>query len=201
MGDENPELFDLPNSPDAAVHDVGDAEIPAAEGGEEPTPKSKPKKRTYKRRVAKIPAADDSALQAEAAPIPEPAVEKKPKRKLSPEQYERLCNQLKKGRETGLAKRKKNAQLKAIAKEEQNQADDDKIFESMAKKRAPTKLQAENDALKAELDEMRKNAKNVKSNTDEVKVEKKKIEKVEVVAPPVKKQLSNRERLKLLKGL
>ena len=196
---ENPELFDLPNSPISPLPDVGDAEIPAAE--EEPKPKPKTK-RTYKKRVAPIPAADDSALQAETAPIPEVA-EKKPKRKLSPEQYERLCNQLKKGRETGLAKRKKNAQLKAIAKEEKNQEEDERIFQSLAKKRAPTKLQAENDALKAEMAELRKNAKTVKAIPEEVKVkvENKKVEeKVEVVKPE-KKQLSNRERMKLLKGL
>jgi len=203
---ENPELFDLPDNTDDAVPDEVPQQLPT-----EAEPKSKPKKRTYAKRVAKIPATDDTTLQAEPAPIPEPAVaapvEKKPKRKLSPEQYERLCNQLKVGRATGLEKRKKNAKLKAIAKEEKNQEEDERIFQSLAKKRAPTKLQAENDALKAEMAEMRKNAKTVKSIPEEVKVkvENKKVEekvnKVEVVAPPVKKQLSNRDRLKLLKGL
>ena len=203
---ENPELFDLPDNTDDAVPDEVPQQLPT-----EAEPKSKPKKRTYSKRVAKIPATDDTTLQAEPAPIPEPAVaapvEKKPKRKLSPEQYERLCNQLKVGRATGLEKRKKNAKLKAIAKEEKNQEEDERIFQSLAKKRAPTKLQAENDALKAEMAEMRKNAKTVKSIPEEVKVkvENKKVEekvnKVEVVAPPVKKQLSNRDRLKLLKGL
>ena len=202
---ENPELFDVPNSPTSPLPDEVPQQLPT-----EAEPKSKPKKRTYAKRVAKIPATDDSALQTEPAPIPEPAVAvvEKKKRKLSPEQYERLCNQLKKGRETGLAKRKKNAKLKAIEKEAKNQEEDDKIFESMAKKRAPTKLQAENDALKAEMAEMRKNSKAVKAVPDEVKAENKKVEKVvekvekvEVVAPPAKKQLSNRDRLKLLKGL
>ena len=200
---ENPELFDLPDNTDDAVPDEVPQQLPT-----EAEPKSKPKKRTYAKRVAKIPATDDTTLQAEPAPIPEPAVaapvEKKPKRKLSPEQYERLCNQLKVGRATGLEKRKKNAKLKAIAKEEKNQADDDLIFESMAKKRAPTKLKIENDALKLELAELRKNSKAVKAVPDEVKAENKKVEKVEkveVVAPPAKKQLSNRDRLKLLKGL
>ena len=203
---ENPELFDVPDNTDDAVPDEVPQQLPT-----EAEPKSKPKKRTYAKRVAKIPATDDTTLQAEPAPIPEPAVaapvEKKPKRKLSPEQYERLCNQLKVGRATGLEKRKKNAKLKAIAKEEKNQEEDERIFQSLAKKRAPTKLQAENDALKAEMAEMRKNAKTVKSIPEEVKVkvENKKVEekvnKVEVVAPPVKKQLSNRDRLKLLKGL
>ena len=199
---ENPELFDLPNSPISPIPDVGVDEIPAAE--EEPKPTKSKTKRTYKKRVAPLPATDDTALPTETAPIPE--VAEKKKRKLSPEQYERLCEQLKRGRQTGLEKRKKNAQLKAIAKEKKNQADDDLIFESMAKKREPTKLQAENDALKLEMAELRKNDKNVKAVPNEVKAQKlekveKVVEKVEVVAPPVLKQLSNRDRLKLLKGL
>ena len=198
--DENAKLFNLPDNADVPVPDKVVEELPT-----EADPKPK---KTYKKRVDKIPATDDSALQAE------PAEKKpKPKRKLTPEQYERLCNQLKKGRETGLARRKKNAKLKAIDKEEKNKFEDDKIFESLAKKRAPSKLQAENDLLKAEMDEMRENIKKLRQPPAEPKKQNKKVvnepledqapvveKKVAFVPPPAKKQLSNRDRLKLLKG-
>ena len=89
----------------------------------------------------------------------EPAVKAKPvkkKRVLTEEQKERLRNQLKKGRETSLANRKKRAQLKKIDKEEKNKADDEKIFQAMKKKLRPSELERENAELKKQLAEFKK---------------------------------------------
>lgn len=153
----------------------------------------------------------------------------KKKRVLTEEQKERLRAQLKKGRETSLANRKRKAQLKKIDKEDKHKADDEKLYKAMEAKLRPSKLEQENADLKRQLEAFKnarvevpvsvkskkvKKAKTVAtaatedSDDDMIQVrtrsviiedEKPKAKKVFKKAEP--KQMSKRDMLKLMKGL
>ena len=107
----------------------------------------------------------NTEIQSEPKALPESVVEnhseginnasikpKKKKRVLTPEQKERLLNNLRKGREKSLATRRKNKLLKKAQKKEENEAKDALL--------AKTFLNNENDSetkkLKAEMEELRK---------------------------------------------
>jgi len=100
----------------------------------------------------------------------------KKKRVLTEEQKERLRAQLKKGRETSLANRKKKAQLKKIDKEDKNKADDEKIYQAMKKKLRPSELETENADLRRQLAEFKKAQQAVK--VEPVKAKAVKVKKV-----------------------
>ena len=141
----------------------------------------------------------------------------KKKRILTPEAKQRLLDNLARGRATSLAKRKKNAQLRKIKKEESEEAENEKIFQALKKKQRPKELESENIKLKEELAalklSMSKPKEEKKTPTpqkliqvkskptiieDENKVVKPKpVEKLK----PVKKELSKREIQKLMYGL
>ena len=137
-----------------------------------------------------------------------PEKPKKKKRQLTEAQKERLRDNLKRGRETSLANRKKKKKLKDIAKEEKSIEEDTKIFESLKKKLKPKELQEENDRLKAELAEMKKAKQKPKPErpltpTPDV-AENKKVEaqKMPTIAEaPKKKVLTMRQKRAMLKGL
>jgi hypothetical protein len=153
--------------------------------------------------------------EVEPEPEPEPTPEpekpaKKPrkKRELTEAQKERLRENLKRGRETSLANRKKKAKLKQIEKEEKISIDDEKIFQSLKKKMGAADLENENAKLRAELFELRKEK--------EKRAEKKKVTikepepepEMEEVAPEpvkpikiVKKPMTARQKMKMLRGL
>lgn len=154
----------------------------------------------------------------------------KKKRVLTEEQKERLRAQLKKGRETSLANRKRKAQLKKIDKEDKHKADDEKLYKAMEAKLRPSKLEQENADLKRQLEAF----KNARVEVP-VSVKSKKVKKAKTVAtaatedsdddmiqvrtrsviiedeqkPKAKKvfkkaepkQMSKRDMLKLMKGL
>lgn len=170
---------------------------------------------------------------AEVESTPEPVVKKKKaKRVLTEEQKERLRAQLKKGRETSLANRKRKAQLKKIDKEDKHKADDEKLYKAMEAKMRASKLEQENAELKRQLEAFKnarvevpvsvkskkvKKAKTVAtaatedSDDDMIQVrtrsviiedeEKPKPKKVFKKAEPVKKELTKRQMLQLMKGL
>tara|TARA_R100001369_G_C3298819_1_gene165316 strand:- start:90 stop:695 length:606 start_codon:yes stop_codon:yes gene_type:complete len=100
----------------------------------------------------------------------------KKKRVLTSSQLERLRAQLKKGRETSLANRKKKAQLKRIDKEDKNKADDEKIYQAMKKKLRPSELETENADLRRQLAEFKKAQQAVK--VEPVKAKAVKVKKV-----------------------
>jgi len=140
----------------------------------------------------------------------------KKKRVLTPEQKEKLLENLKRGRETSLAKRKKKAALRKIEKEEASYQEDEKIFQALKKKQRPKELESENAKLKEELAALKLSM----SKPKEVKKEPQKLIQVletpklikthenTVVKPkpveklkPVKKEMSKRELQKLMRGL
>lgn len=151
---------------------------------------------------------DDAAQSKEEEPKAEKPKKARKKRVLTDEQKAALRENLKRGRETSLANRKKKKQLKAIDKEEKCRAEDEKIFENLKKKLKPKELQEENERLKAELAELKKaKAKHVErplTPTPDVKVNQK-VETVEIVKMPTisekKKPLTHRQKMKLLRGL
>lgn len=140
----------------------------------------------------------------------------KKKRVLTPEQKEKLLENLKRGRETSLAKRKKKAALRKIEREEASYQEDEKIFQALKKKQRPKELEDENAKLKEELAALKLSI-SAKKEKKEVPPQKL-IQVVEtptiieeenkVVKPkpkplekPVKKELSKREMMKLMRGL
>jgi len=151
---------------------------------------------------------DDAAQSKEEEPKAEKPKKARKKRVLTDEQKAALRENLKRGRETSLANRKKKKQLKAIDKEEKCRAEDEKIFENLKKKLKPKELQEENERLKAELAELKKaKAKHVErplTPTPDVKVNQK-VETVEIAKMPTisekKKPLTARQKMKLLRGL
>ena len=165
------------------------------------------------------------------APAPEPVPvqtevkKKKPKRVISDEQRQRLKENLAKGRATSLANRQKKAKLKKIKKEEDSKADDEKIFESLKKKLQPDALKGENDTLKKELEMLRSEMRSMKErkverpSTPPPKAKPEKIQRPikdrrsvksaatedsddEGKAPaPVKKEMSKRDIMRMMRGL
>lgn len=153
----------------------------------------------------------------------------KKKRVLTEEQKERLRAQLKKGRETSLANRKRKAQLKKIDKEDKHKADDEKLYKAMEAKLRPSKLEQENADLKRQLEAFKnarvevpvsvkskkvKKAKTVATaatedsdddmiqvRTRSVIIEDEKPKAKKVFKKPEPKPMSKRDMLKLMKGL
>ena len=161
---------------------------------------------------------------AELTPEPAETAPKKIKKKrvITDAERERLRANLAKGRATSLANRRKKMQLKKIAKEEKCKNDDDRIFEAMKKKRNAKDLSAENDSLRQQLAELKaaakpkevempvkvkekkvKSAATEDSDDDMIQVRSKSIiiEDEKKASPPIKKPMSQREILKLMKGL
>lgn len=144
----------------------------------------------------------------------------KKKRVLTPEQKERLLENLKRGRETSLAKRKKKAQLRKIEKEEASYQEDEKIFQALKKKQRPKELETENAKLKEELAALKLSMSKPKEEkkapqkliqvTETPKLiethENKVVKKVEKPkspppAPVTKKVMSKREMMRMMRGL
>lgn len=86
--------------------------------------------------------------------IPKPK-EKKKRRELTPERKEQLKEQLRKGRETSLNKRKKAKMYKDITKKEQEDEMDKVIKESIMKKSKNEDMENEIKKLREELENVR----------------------------------------------
>jgi hypothetical protein len=131
---------------------------------------------------------------------------KKKKRVLTDAQKAQLSENLKKGRETSLANRKKKAKLNEIAKQEKMVEEDTRIFENLKKKLKPKELEDENALLKKELAELRAMKKaEVKEERpktpapEERKPEEKKAELPKPIAKPA--GMTTRQKMKAMKGL
>lgn len=179
----------------------------------------------------KVVEAKAEPAEVVAAPTPEPAETApkkiKKKRVITDAERERLRANLAKGRATSLAKRRKKAQLKKIALEAKTAEEDEKIFQSYKKKRSGKELAEENDSLRQQLAELKAAAK-PKEVVKPVKVKEKKVksaatedsgdEMIQVrtksiiiedekkASPPIKKviekkAMSQREILKMMRGL
>ena len=178
-----------------------------------PEPKKPPIKKKTKK-VKEVKVEEEPLLPDIEDTVVEPTKIKK-KRILTPEAKQRLLDNLARGRATSLAKRKKNAQLRKIAKEEQNQAEDDRIFQALKKKQRPKELEDENIRLREELAALKlsmskpKEQKEapqkliqVKSKPIIIEDENKVVKPKPVeVAKPAKKEMSKREIQKLMYGL
>jgi len=153
---------------------------------------------------------EEIAPEPEAEPVPEPEPEpepekpKKKKRVISEETKARLRENLKKGRETSLANRKKKAKLKQIEKEEKQAVEDEKIFENLKRKLKPKELEDENAKLRAELAELKA------AREEKKKVVIKEPEPVKQAEPepvketpkkPVRKVMTARQRRDMMRGL
>ena len=139
----------------------------------------------------------------------------KKKRIISPEQKAKLLDNLARGRATSLAKRKKNAQLRKIKKEEIDQAEDEKIFQNLKRKQRPKELESENAKLKEELAALKLSMSKpkedkkppqklieIRSRPTIIEHENKVVKPKPVeVAKPKKKEMSKRELQKLMRGL
>ena len=180
-----------------------------------------------KKDETKVVEAEPEPTEVVAEPVAEPAETppkpKKKKRVITDAERERLRANLAKGRATSLANRRKKMQLKQIAKEERTKDDDDRIFEAMKKKRNAKNLSAENDSLRKQLAELKAASAKPKEIVKPVKVKEKKvksaatddsdddmihvrtksviIENEKKTSPPIKKPMSQREILKLMRGL
>ena len=144
--------------------------------------------------------------EAEPVPEPEPEKPKKKKRVVSEETKARLRENLKKGRETSLANRKKKAKLKQIEKEEKQAVEDEKIFENLKRKLKPKELEDENAKLRAELAELKaareEKKKVVVKEPEPVKQAEPEPEPVkETPKKPVRRVMTARQRRDMMRGL
>ena len=168
------------------------------------------------------PVETETAVNVET---PAPKKERKKRRPLTDEEKERLKQNLAKGRATSLAKRRKKAQLKKIELEEKNAAEDERIFQAYKKKRKPAELMEENDKLKKQLAELKMQMESSKKQEIITPVKEKKMrekkEKTAAIedsddekpapklipkpaasaAKPVKKPMSKREIMRMMRGL
>ena len=131
---------------------------------------------------------------------------KKKKRVLTDAQKAQLAENLKKGRETSLANRKKKAKLNEIAKQEKMVEEDTRIFENLKKKLKPKELEDENALLKKELAELRAMKKaEVKEERPKTpapsaeQVEERKPEPPKIIPKPA--GMTTRQKMKAMKGL
>lgn len=184
------------------------------------------KNEIFEEKVPDMPAPAEPEQTEVKAEVKTEVKKKKAKRVISEDQRQRLKENLAKGRATSLANRQKKAKLKKIKKDEDSKADDEKIFESLKKKLQPDVLKGENDALKKELETLRSEMRSMKERKVErpstpppqptpEKIqrplkERKKREKTaatedtddEGKAPaPVKKEMSKREIMRMMRGL
>ena len=179
-----------------------------------PEPEKVPIKKKTKK-VKKVEDDKEPLLPEDENPVVEVKKTKK-KRVISPEQKAKLLENLAKGRATSLAKRKKNAQLRKIAKEELNQEEDERIFQALKRKQRPKELESENARLKEELAALKlsMSAKKEKkvvppqkliqvTETPKIIENENKVVKPKPVevAKPAKKEMSKREIQKLMRGL
>lgn len=130
----------------------------------------------------------------------------KKKRVISEKQKAQLVENLKRGRETSLANRIKKKKLNAIAKEEKMVEEDTKVFESLKKKLKPKQLEDENTRLKQELAELKAakaEAKRERASTPPPSSVENKIPEVKKMPtiPEVKKPLTSRQKLQMMRGL
>jgi len=108
-----------------------------------------------------------------------------------------------------LEQRQRKKKLKEIEKAEKVTIEDERIFQALKRKMKPQELEEENAKLKAELLELRKEKakRKVERPKTPPQEEEKVKEKKEVVAPKpvpikeVKKPMTARQKMKLLKGL
>lgn len=128
----------------------------------------------------------------------------KKKRVVTEAQKAKLIENLKRGRETSLANRKKKAKLNELAKQEKMVEDDHKIFEALKRKLKPKELEDENAMLKKELAEL-KSAKKAeikerpKTPAPEPEPEP---EVVKPIAKPVvNPPMTTRQKMKKMRGL
>ena len=178
-----------------------------------PEPKKPPiKKKTKKVKEVKV---DEEPLLPDIEDTVLTPKTPKKKRILTPEAKQRLLDNLARGRATSLAKRKKNAQLRKIKKEESEEAENEKIFQALKKKQRPKELEDENIRLREELAALKlsmskpKEQKEapqkliqVKSKPIIIEDENKVVKPKPVeVAKPAKKEMSKREIQKLMYGL
>ena len=132
---------------------------------------------------------------------------KKKKRVLTDAQKAQLAENLKKGRETSLANRKKKAKLNEIAKQEKMVEEDTRIFENLKKKLKPKELEDENALLKKELAELRAmkkaEVKEERPKTPAPEERKPEEKKAELPKPIAKKPagMTTRQKMKAMKGL
>lgn len=183
------------------------------------------KNEIFEEKVSDTPV-PEIAPEPEQTEVKTEVKKKKAKRVISEEQRQKLKENLARGRATSLANRQKKAKLKKIKKEEESKAEDEKIFESLKKKLQPDVLKGENEALKKELEMLRSEMRSMKerkverpstppptSKPEKIQrplKERKKREKTaatedsddDAPAPaPVKKEMSKREIMKMMRGL
>jgi len=179
-----------------------------------------PEKVPIKKKTKKVKEVEDDKeqlLPEDETPMVTPKKVKK-KRVITPEQKAKLLENLAKGRATSLAKRKKNAQLRKIKKEEIDQEEDEKIFQNLKRKRKPKELEDENAQLKKQLADLKLSMSKPKEEKKVVPPQKLiqvletpeliKTHENRVVKPklvdkpkPVKKEMSKRDMMKMMKGL
>ena len=177
-----------------------------------------PEKVPIKKKTKKVKKVEDNKepLLPDIEDTVVPPKKVKKKRILTPEQKEKLLENLKRGRETSLAKRKKKAALRKIEKEEASYQEDEKIFQALKKKQRPKELETENARLKEELAALKlsMSAKKEKkvvppqkliqvTETPKIIENENKVVKPKSVevAKPAKKEMSKREIQKLMRGL
>lgn len=138
--------------------------------------------------------------------VEEPVKPIKKKRVISEKQKAQLVENLKRGRETSLANRVKKKKLNSIAKDEKMVEEDTKIFEALKKKLKPKQLEDENTRLKQELAELKAakaEAKRERASTPPPSSVENKIPEVKKMPtiPEVKKPLTSRQKLQMMRGL
>ena len=206
MSDTENELFEgVAETEDVEIVEEPPVKEKKARKPRKPRKKKEPEPEPEPEPIEEEPEPEPEPIEEEPEPEPEPEPVKpaKKKRVLTEEQKERLRENLKRGRLTSLANRKKKAQLRKIEKEKQTAEDDAKIFEALKKKLKPSELEDENSKLKAELAELRasmsKKNESPKPEPTPEKTEKK--PEPPKPAPPAKKKMSARDRKKMLAGL
>ena len=122
----------------------------------------------------------------------------KKKRVVTEAQKAKLIENLKRGRETSLANRKKKAKLNELAKQEKMVEDDHKIFEALKRKLKPKELEDENAMLKKELAELKSAKKAPAAERPKTPAPE---PEPEVVKPIVNPPMTTRQKMKKMRGL
>ena len=126
----------------------------------------------------------------------------KKKRVITEAQKAKLVENLRKGRETSLANRKKKAKLNELAKQEKMVEDDHKIFEALKRKLKPKELEDENAMLKKELAELKSAKKAPAAERPKTPAPEPEPEVVKPIAKPVvNPPMTTRQKMKKMRGL
>ena len=126
----------------------------------------------------------------------------KKKRVVTEAQKAKLIENLKRGRETSLANRKKKAKLNELAKQEKMVEDDHKIFEALKRKLKPKELEDENAMLKKELAELKSAKKAPAAERPKTPAPEPEPEVVKPIAKPVvNPPMTTRQKMKKMRGL